>query len=162
MVASFGGECAFAPNIEAAKVRVPDLTRIAHIKINKGLKSPACCDIICAAVIVLAGPKLANPDDAAMKFIAIVIAMFALASSSAEAWEIRTNCTNSRFFGKSCRTLGIDDQERDYAQEAADHRAKQERDKKWEAFCKPERTYDDLGVVRLVYTRSGCEFGRSE
>ena len=105
---------------------------------------------------------MANPDDAAMKFIAIVIAMFALASSSAEAWEIRTNCTQSRFFGKSCRTVGIEDQERDYAQEAADHRVKQERDKKWEAFCKPERTYDDLGVVRLVYTRSGCEFGRSE
>jgi hypothetical protein len=38
----------------------------------------------------------------------------------------------------------------------------QERDKKWEAFCKPARTYDDLGVVRLVYAQSGCEFGRSE
>jgi hypothetical protein len=98
-----------------------------------------------------------------MKFIAIVIAMLALvASSSAEAWEIRTNCTYSRFFGTSCRAVGIDDQERDYAQEAADYRAKQERDKKWEAFCQPTRTYDNLGVVRLVYARPGCEFGRTE
>ena len=82
-----------------------------------------------------------------MKFIAIMIAMLALTSSSAEAWEITTHCTYSRFFGKTCRTVGIDDQERD---------------KKWEAFCKPARTYDDLGVVRLVYAQSGCEFGRSE
>jgi hypothetical protein len=97
-----------------------------------------------------------------MKFIAIMIAMLALASSSAEAWEIRTNCTYSRFFGTTCREVGIDSPERDYAQEAADHRAKQERDKKWEAFCQPTRTYDNLGVVRLVYARPGCEFGRTE
>jgi hypothetical protein len=97
-----------------------------------------------------------------MKFIAIMIAMLALTSSSAEAWEIRTTCTDSRLFGRSCRTVGIDDQERDYTKEAADYQANQERDKKWEAFCKPARTYDDLGVVRLVYARPGCEFGRSE
>jgi hypothetical protein len=97
-----------------------------------------------------------------MKFIAIMIAMLALTWSSAEAWEIRTNCTYSRYFGKSCHTVGIDDQERNSAQEAADLQARQERDKKWEAFCKPARTYDDLGVVRLVYARPGCEFGRSE
>jgi hypothetical protein len=97
-----------------------------------------------------------------MKFIAITIAMLTLASNSAEAWEIRTNCTYSQFFGKSCRTVGIDDPERDPAQEAADLRARQERDRKCEAFCKPARTYDDLGVVRLVYARTGCEFGRTE
>jgi hypothetical protein len=110
----------------------------------------------------LAGLKIGQPDDAAMKFIAIMIAMLALTSSSADAWEVTTQCTYSRFFGKTCRTVGIDDQERDVAQEAADLRASQERDKKWEDFCKPARTYDDLGVVRLVYTRQGCEFGRSE
>jgi hypothetical protein len=106
--------------------------------------------------------EIGQPDDTAMKFIAIMIAMLALTSSSAEAWEITTHCTYSRFFGKTCRTVGIDDRERDVAQEAADLRAMQERDKKWEAFCKPARTYDDLGVVRLVYAQSGCEFGRSE
>jgi hypothetical protein len=97
-----------------------------------------------------------------MKFIAIMIAALALTPSSAGAWEITTQCTYSRFFGKTCHTVGIDDQERDPAQEAADLRILQERDKKWEAFCKPARTYDDLGVVRLVYAQSGCEFGRSE
>ena len=51
---------------------------------------------------------------------------------------------------------------RDYAQEAADEAAKQERIKKWETFCKPARTYDSEGVIRLVYARKGCEFGRSE
>jgi hypothetical protein len=110
----------------------------------------------------LAGLKIGQPDDAAMKFIAIMIAMLALTSSSADAWEVTTQCTYSRFFGKTCHTVGIDDRERDVAQEAADLRASQERDKKWEDFCKPARTYDDLGVVRLVYTRQGCEFGRSE
>jgi hypothetical protein len=47
-------------------------------------------------------------------------------------------------------------------QEAADEAAKQERIKKWETFCKPTRTYDSEGVIRLVYARKGCEFGRSE
>jgi hypothetical protein len=39
---------------------------------------------------------------------------------------------------------------------------KQEGIKKWEAFCKPTRTRDELGMVRLVYARSGCEFGRTD
>ena len=97
-----------------------------------------------------------------MKFIAILIAMFVLATGSAEAWEITTHCTYSRFFGKTCRTVGRDDAGRDPTQEAADLRAIQEEDRKWAAFCKPARTHDDLGVVRLVYARPGCEFGRSE
>lgn len=33
---------------------------------------------------------------------------------------------------------------------------------KWEEFCQPRRTYDEYGVVRLVYAHKGCEFGRSE
>ena len=51
---------------------------------------------------------------------------------------------------------------RDEAQEAEDYRARQENIKKWEAFCKPTRTYDNFGMVRLVYARNGCEFGRNE
>ena len=93
--------------------------------------------------------------------------MFALAllSSSAQAWEVRTNCAHSRFYGAtSCRTVGIEDQPqvRDEAQEAEDYRAKQESIKKWEAYCKPSRSYDNFGMVRLVYAKRGCEFGRSE
>ena len=43
-----------------------------------------------------------------------------------------------------------------------DRRVKLEEIKRWEAFCKPTRTYDTLGVTRLVYAKNGCEFGRSE
>jgi hypothetical protein len=94
-----------------------------------------------------------------------VIAVVALMSSSAQAWEERTTCAHSRFYGTlSCRTVGIEDQRqaRDPAQEAEDHKAKQEGIKKWEAFCQPTRTHDEFGVVRLAYARNGCEFGISE
>lgn len=33
---------------------------------------------------------------------------------------------------------------------------------KWEAFCKPTKTYDHDGIGRLTYAEKGCEFGRSE
>jgi hypothetical protein len=100
-----------------------------------------------------------------MKPILYAIATLALLSSSAQAWEVRTSCAHSGFYGStSCRTVGIEDQPqiRDEAREAEDYRARQESIKKWEAFCKPTRSYDNFGVVRLVYARSGCEFGRSE
>ena len=90
------------------------------------------------------------------------IAAFALMSGSAQAWDVNTTCTYSKFFGRTCRTSVIADQPRNYAQEAEDEAAKQERIKKWEAFCKPTRTYDNEGVIRLVYAKKGCEFGRSE
>jgi hypothetical protein len=107
-----------------------------------------------------------NPDEATMKSKAIyVLISLALMSVSAQAWEIRTTCSHSRFYGSSsCRTVGIEDQPqtRDYAQEAEDAKARQQRIKNWEAFCKPTRAYDELGVVRLVYAERGCEFGRGE
>ena len=94
-----------------------------------------------------------------------VIAFLALLSGSAQAWEIRSNCAGSWYYGSSsCRIVGIEDQPivRDFAQEAEDRRIRQEGIKKWESFCKPVRRYDRLGMVRLVYERQGCEFGRSE
>lgn len=90
------------------------------------------------------------------------IAALALMSGSAQAWDAVTTCTYSQFYGRTCRTSVTADQPRDYAQEAEDEAAKQERIKKWEAFCKPTRTYDNEGVVRLIYAKKGCEFGRSE
>ena len=51
---------------------------------------------------------------------------------------------------------------RNAAQDQEDEKARRASIEKWEAFCKPKRTYDDEGVVRLVYARKGCEFGRSE
>jgi hypothetical protein len=96
-----------------------------------------------------------------MKII-YAFAVLALTCGSANAWDINTTCTYSRFYGKTCKTSVIADQPRDLAQEAADEAAKQQRIKKWESFCRPARTYDSEGVIRLVYARPGCEFGRSE
>ena len=92
----------------------------------------------------------------------LAIAALALMSGSAQAWDVNTTCTYSQFYGRTCRTSVTADQPRNYAQEAEDEAAKQERIRKWEAFCKPARSYDSEGVVRLVYARKGCEFGRSE
>jgi hypothetical protein len=107
-----------------------------------------------------------NPDEATMKNKAIYVLIgLALMTVSAQAWEIRETCSHSRYYGSSsCRTVGIEDQPvtRDYAQEAEDAKARQQRIKNWEAFCKPTRTYDELGVVRLIYAEKGCEFGRGE
>lgn len=101
-----------------------------------------------------------------MKTIIYVIASLSLMVGSAQAWEIRTTCSSSWYFGSgSCRTIGIEDRPaspRDYAQEAEDFRVKQAGIQKWETFCKPVRTYDDLGVARLVYAKPGCEFGRND
>ena len=101
-----------------------------------------------------------------MKTVAYVIASLALMVGSAQAWEIRTTCSGSWYFGSgSCRTIGVEDRPaapRDYAQEAEDIRVRQAGIKKWETYCKPVRTYDDLGVVRLTYARQGCAFGRNE
>jgi hypothetical protein len=109
-------------------------------------------------------PEIGQPGRSNMKTI-YIIAVVALMSSSAQAWEERTTCAHSRFYGTlSCRTIGIEDQRqtRDPAQEAEDYKAKQEGIKKWEAFCHPTRTHDEFGVVRLAYARNGCEFGISE
>ena len=90
------------------------------------------------------------------------LVFLALTSASASAWDINTTCTYSKFYGRTCKTSVISDQPRDLAQEAADEAAKQQRIRKWESFCRPTRTYDSEGVIRLVYARAGCEFGRSE
>jgi len=51
-------------------------------------------------------------------------AVLVLMSGSAQAWDINTTCTYSRFYGNTCKTSVIADQPRDYAQEAADEAAK--------------------------------------
>ena len=99
-----------------------------------------------------------------MKNIYFIVAL-TLMSSAAQAWEVRTSCAHSRYYGsRSGRTVGIEDQRqaRDTAQEAEDLKMKQEGIKQREAFCNPPRTRDELGMVRLVYARSGCEFGRTD
>jgi hypothetical protein len=94
--------------------------------------------------------------------ILYAIATLALLSTSAQAWQIVERCTHSKFFGSVCTKSYMDDPVRNEAQEKEDEKARRASIEKWEAFCKPKRTYDDEGVVRLVYARKGCEFGRSE
>jgi hypothetical protein len=106
---------------------------------------------------------MVNRELTAMR--ALYLLALLLAASPAQAWEIRSNCSYSRFYGSSsCRIVGTYDMpaQRDYIQEAADLKAKQARISKWEAFCQPTSIYDSVGVARLVYAHRGCEFGRSE
>jgi hypothetical protein len=94
--------------------------------------------------------------------ILYAIATLALLSTSAQAWQVVERCTHSKFNGKVCTTSYLDDPVRNAAQDQEDDRARRASIEKWEAFCKPTRSYDDTGVVRLQYARRGCEFGRSE
>jgi len=94
--------------------------------------------------------------------ILYAIAALALLSTSAQAWQTVERCTHSKFFGSVCTTSYVDDPVRNAAQDQEDEKARRASIEKWEAFCKPKRTYDDEGVVRLLYARKGCEFGRSE
>ena len=87
------------------------------------------------------------------------------ASTSAQAWQIVERCTYSKFYGRVCTTTYLDDPPRDLAQEKEDEKARRASIEKWEAFCKPQRTYDNEGVVRLVYAKgksAAASFGRSE
>lgn len=94
--------------------------------------------------------------------ILYAIATLALLSTSAQAWQIVERCTYSKFNGRVCTTSYLDDPVRNPALDQEDERARRASIEKWEAFCKPTRTYDQEGVVRLQYARRGCEFGRSE
>jgi len=94
--------------------------------------------------------------------ILYAIATLTLLSTSAQAWQIVDRCTHSRYFGSVCTRSYVDDPVRSQAQELEDEKARRASIEKWEAFCKPKRTYDEEGVTRLVYARKGCEFGRSE
>src|SRR6201989_1052591 len=96
-----------------------------------------------------------------MKII-YAIATLALLSTSAQAWQVVEQCTHSKFFGKMCTTSYLDYPGRTQAQNQEDEKPGRARIEKWEAYCKPKRTFDSEGVVRLVYARKGCEFGRSE
>jgi len=99
-----------------------------------------------------------------MKAVYWVVA-FILTSGAAQAWEVRTTCSSSRFYGvSSCRTVGTSDEAatRNYAQEAEDLKLRQERIQKWESFCKPASVQDKFGVVRLVYAHENCDLGRSQ
>jgi hypothetical protein len=94
--------------------------------------------------------------------ILFAIVTLALLSTSAQAWQVVERCTHSKYYGRVCTTSYLDEPARSAAQDQEDDKARRASIEKWEAFCKPTRTFDDEGVVRLRYARKGCEFGRSE
>ena len=84
------------------------------------------------------------------------IAALVLLSSSAQAWQVVERCTFSKFYGRVCTTSYLDDAPRNAAQEQEDEKARRAAVEKWEAFCKPKRTYDEEGVTRLVTDLLNC------
>ena len=105
---------------------------------------------------------MVNRELTAMRTIYSIVALLVL-SSTAQAWEIRSNCVSSRYYGtSSCRWVGREGPpSRDYAQEEEDLKAKQQRIREWESFCKPVAYQDKFGVERLVYAKANCDFGRT-
>ena len=95
-------------------------------------------------------------------FYAIATLALLSTSASAEGWDVVERCTYSKFFGRMCTTSYREAPARNLAQEQEDEKARRASIEKWEAFCKPTRTYDNEGVGRLAYAKKGCEFGRSE
>jgi hypothetical protein len=94
--------------------------------------------------------------------IATIALLSISTSASAEGWDVVERCTYSKFFGRMCTTSYRDAPSRSLAQDQEDEKARRASIEKWEAYCKPTRTYDREGVGRLAYARKGCEFGRSE
>lgn len=113
--------------------------------------------------VPMSARHMVKRDLTVMRAVYVILAL-AFALQSAGAWEVRTSCSSSRAYSNlSCRTVGADTPPpRDYAQEAEDLKARQERIGKWEAFCKPTSIQDQFGVVRLVYAHRNCDLGRSQ
>jgi hypothetical protein len=105
---------------------------------------------------------MVNRELTAVRAVYLIIA-WVIASQPAQAWEVRSSCTSSRLYGtSSCRLVGSEGPPpRDYAQEAAEDKVRQQRIKEWESFCKPASIQDKYGVVRLVYAHENCDLGRS-
>jgi hypothetical protein len=93
---------------------------------------------------------------------AIATLAFLSTPAAADGWDVVEQCTYSKFFGRTCTTSYRDAPAHNPALEQEEQKAKRTSVEKWEAFCKPTRTLDNEGVVRLVYAKKGCEFGRSE
>ena len=93
----------------------------------------------------------------------IILAAVLLTSTAAFADdEFRVN---SRCYGNSyvsgCKTVYSGPNEPIYL--TPEERAAQEAEiAKWEAFCKPTKRQDALGVYRFVYAHKGCDLARSE
>lgn len=100
---------------------------------------------------------------------AIAMTAAVLMSGNANADSVTsTNCRRSFYTGTTCSTTTVDTsssatpRQTSAAEERKNWEDKQERIRKWEAFCKPTRVTDKEGITRMKYAQEGCEFGRSE
>ncbi|HET7887119.1 MAG TPA: hypothetical protein VFL62_12900 [Bradyrhizobium sp.] len=101
-----------------------------------------------------------------MKKLLLTAALFAYASPAlAGSFVTTSNCRFSGYYGYvncyATRTY-VPDPIIDLEQERREAAERHKEDLKWEAFCKPKFRTDAYGMRRASYTRSGCEFGRSE
>lgn len=80
-----------------------------------------------------------------------------IAPAFGQGYQVRRSCS---MFAGGCTTTVVPFQPVELSPEEV--AAKEASIAKWEAYCQPKRTYDDLGMIRLVYAKKGCEFGRSE
>ena len=98
--------------------------------------------------------------------LAMLLAPGALAPAQADG--IRTyNCVGgSRFWSMSCVSTWRRGYQNPHIINVPGPRTEQEiaesqqREKLWDARCKPVYRQDDFGVERYVYVARGCEFGK--
>jgi hypothetical protein len=91
----------------------------------------------------------------------LLVATLALASTAAHA-DMDIQCSSTEYGGQFHAGCHIGD---GTSKQASDLRTPEERaaqDRKWEAFCKPEKHTDNLGMTRMVYAHPGCDVGRAE
>ena len=100
--------------------------------------------------------------------LAMLLAPGALAPAQADG--IRTsNCVGgSRFWSMSCVSTWRRGYQNPHIINVPGPRTEQEiaesqqREKLWDAHCKPIVRHDQYGVARNTYGAPGCEFGRSQ
>jgi hypothetical protein len=81
-----------------------------------------------------------------------------------------TTCKDNFYTGHTCTTNGTtgnasepeSPRQLSKAEERKYWEEKEAGIRKWEAYCRPTRHIDNLGVTRLHYAHVGCDVGRSE
>jgi hypothetical protein len=106
-------------------------------------------------------------------FYAIAMLTTVLVSWSASAETTvsttSTNCRKSAYGPETCTTTTssgsgsapASQKQMSQAEERQYWEEKDARIRKWEAYCKPSGTIDNMGITRLKYAHEGCDLGRN-
>jgi hypothetical protein len=107
-----------------------------------------------------------------MKLICSAAMITVVLVSSAEAQSTSTTtCKDDFYTGHTCTTTASSSPANPEPQSARQLSREEERKfwagreaniRKWEAYCRPTRHIDNLGVTRLHYAHVGCDVGRTE